>query len=272
LNTSTLGIGVHTITADFIGNDGWLNSVNSLTQTVNRAPTTTTVATSPNKPVAGQSITFTATVGAISDVAVTPTGTVAFYVDGAQVGTSAVELVDGVSTAMFQDPGLSAGSHIIAAAYSGDPTFAAGTPVSTSLTMSPSTSTGGNSPGGGSSSGSTPEQTPPRLTRVSLSGSKRVHSTLVLQFSEALDPEPAVNLQNYAILYGHRRRVKILSVVYNPAAWTVTLRTRQRINPHGRYQLKVNGVAPSGLISTSGVYLDGNGTGVAGTSAVRIIN
>ena len=242
LNTSTLGVGVHNITADFTGNDGWLNSVNSLTQTVNRAPTTTTIATSPDEPVAGQSITFTATVSATADVVDTPTGTVAFYVDGAQVGTSAIELVDGVSTAMFQDAGLSAGSHTIAAAYSGDPTFATGTPVSTSLTISPSTSTGGNSPGG-SPSGSTPEQTPPRLTQVSLSKSKGVHSTLVLQFSEGLDPTSAVNLQNYAVLHGHRRRVKILSAVYNPVAWTVTLRTRQRINPHGRFQLNVNGGA-----------------------------
>ena len=79
-----------------------------------------------------------------------------------------------------------------------------------------------------------------------------------------------MNLKNYAILHGHKQRVKIVSAVYNPVAWTVTLRTKQRINPHGRYQLKVNGVAPAGLISASGVYLDGNGTGVAGTSAVRI--
>ena len=271
LNTSTLGVGVHTITADFMGDDGWLNSANSLMQTVNRAPTMTTVATSPANPVAGQSINFTATVGAIGGVAGTPTGAVAFYVDGAQVGTSAIEVVDGVSTAMFQEAALSAGSHEIAAAYSGDPTFAAGTPVSTSLTISPTTSTGGNSPGG-SPSGSTPDKSPPRLTQVSLSGSKGAHSTLVLQFSEALDPTRAVNLQNYAVLHGRRRRVKILSIAYNPVAWTVTLRTRQRINPHGRYQLKVNGGAPSGLISSSGVFLDGNGTGVAGTSAVRIIN
>ena len=81
-----------------------------------------------------------------------------------------------------------------------------------------------------------------------------------------------MNLKNYAILHGHGRHVKIVSAVYNPVARTVTLRTKQRINPHGRYQLKVNGVAPSGLISTSGVFLDGNGTGVAGISAVRIVN
>ena len=105
---------------------------------MNRDPTTTTIASSPGTPVSGQSINFTATVSPIAPGVGTPTGTVAFYVDGAQVGTSAIEVVDGVPTAMFQDAGLSAGSHTIAAAYSGDPTFAAGTLVSTSLTVSPS--------------------------------------------------------------------------------------------------------------------------------------
>ena len=94
---------------------------------------------------------------------------------------------------------------------------------------------------------------------------------LVLQFSEALDPTPAVNLKNYAILHAHLgQRLKIVSAVYDPVAWTVTLRTKQSINPHVRYELKVNGVAPSGLTSASGVYLDGIGNGVAGTSAVFI--
>ena len=201
----------------------------------------------------------------------TPTGTVAFYVDGAQVGTSALEVVNGVPTAIFQDAGLSAGSHKIAAAYSGDPTFAAGTSVSANLTVSPSESAGGGSSGGPPSK-PTGCQTPPQLTQVIRSGFHRTHSMLVLQFSEALDPTRAVNLKNYAILHGHGRGVKIVSAVYNPVAWTVTLHTKQRINPHGSYQLTVNGVAPSGLISASGVYLDGNGNGVAGTSAVRIVS
>ena len=109
MSTSTLGVGVHTITADFTGNDGWLNSAQSLTQTVNRATTTTTIASSPGTPAFGQSINFTATVSPIASGVGTPTGTVAFYVDGAQVGNSAIKVVDGVATAMFQDAGLSGG-------------------------------------------------------------------------------------------------------------------------------------------------------------------
>ena len=58
LTTSTLAVGMHTITADFNGNDGWQNSVESLTQTVNRAPTTTAIVSSPSTPVSGQSINF----------------------------------------------------------------------------------------------------------------------------------------------------------------------------------------------------------------------
>ena len=270
LNISTLGVGMHTITANFTGTDGWLNSAQSLTQTVNRGPTTTTIATSPGTAVVGQSVTFTAAVSPIAPGVGTPTGSVAFYVDGAQVGNSALEVVNGVPTAIFLDAGLSAGSHKIMAAYSGDPKFAAGTLVSSNLIVSPSQSAGGGSPGG-PPIGPPAAPTPPQLTHVIRSVFHRTHSTLVLQFSEALAPTRAVSLKNYAILHGRGQRVKIVSAVYSPVAWTVTLRTKQRINPHGRYQLTVNGVAPSGLISASGVYLDGNGNGIAGTSAVRIV-
>ncbi len=62
LNTSTLSVGSHTITASFMGTNGWLNSVDSLTQTVNGDPTTTTITSSLGAPVVGQSVTFTATV------------------------------------------------------------------------------------------------------------------------------------------------------------------------------------------------------------------
>ena len=260
--TSSLGVGVHTITADFMGNDGWVNSGDSLTQTVNRTPTTTTIATSPGAPVPGQSINFTATVSPNAQGVGTPTGTVTFYVDGAQVGTSTIEVIDGVSTATFQDAGLSAGLHKIAAAYGGDPTFAVGTLVSTSLTVSPSTSQGGGPPAG---------PTPPQLTRVVLSGLQRGHWRCP-SVQRSARPAPAVNMQNYAILHGRSQKIKILSAVYNPVTWTVTLRTKQRINPHARYQLKVTGSSPSGLASATGVYLDGSGTGVAGTSAVRRFN
>ncbi len=82
----------------------------------------------------------------------------------------------------------------------------------------------------------------------------------------------AADLRNYAIIQGHGKHLTIRSAVYNPAAWTVTLNVKQRINLNRRYELTVNGVAPVGLTSTSGVYLDGNGNGVAGTSAFLIIN
>jgi autotransporter-associated beta strand protein len=269
--TSALSAGGHSITADFVGTDGWLNSTNVLMQTVSKAPTTTNIATSPSTPVSGQSLDFIATVSPSVQGVGAPTGSVAFYVDGALVGNAGIEVIDGVSTANFQDSGLPAGSHTIAADYGGDPTFEPGTLVSTTLIVGTATPPGGGS-SGGSSTGPTQRAMPPQLTRVALSGVQHGHSTLVLQFSEALDPTPAMNLQNYSILHGRSQRIKVLSAVYNAATWTVTLRTKQRISPHGRYQLTVNGAAPSGLISASGVYLDGRGTGVGGTSAVRSFN
>jgi hypothetical protein len=97
-------------------------------------------------------------------------------------------------------------------------------------------------------------------------------TTLVLQFSEALDPTRAADPSNYAIVRADGARVTFVSAAYDPDAWTVTLHPKQRIDLHLRYVLTVNGVAPSGLISASGVYLDGNGQGVAGTSASRNVN
>ena len=90
--TLTVNGSPHTIKAVYTNADGNFNgSFGTLSQTVNPAPTSTTVASSVNPSIYGQSITFTATVANIAGAAIstaTPTGSVQFYVDGAASGAS----------------------------------------------------------------------------------------------------------------------------------------------------------------------------------------
>jgi large repetitive protein len=71
-----LAAGVHTITTSYGGDGNFNGSTGSLTgnpQVVNKANTTTTVTSSANPDVFGQSITFTATVFPVSPAAGSPT-------------------------------------------------------------------------------------------------------------------------------------------------------------------------------------------------------
>ncbi|HEX3426009.1 MAG TPA: MBG domain-containing protein [Acidimicrobiales bacterium] len=93
------------------------------TLTVTRAATTTAVSVSPGNPTLGGLVTFTATVAPAqaNQSGVNPTGTVAFYVDGATTAAATVQVAaDG--TAAFQAT-LPGGTTTVSAAYSGDANF-----------------------------------------------------------------------------------------------------------------------------------------------------
>ena len=83
----------HSVSANFVNADGnFINSNGALSggQTVNPAPTSTSVSSSANPSVFGQSITFTATVTNTAGAGVstaTPTGSVQFIVDGVNFGS-----------------------------------------------------------------------------------------------------------------------------------------------------------------------------------------
>src|SRR5208282_6069863 len=94
--------------------------------------TTTTVAASNTQPIAGQSVTFTASVAPTSGRG-TPTGTVSFS-DGANlIGTAALNS----RTASYTTSSLANGSHSITAAYSGDSNFAPSTSSLMMIVVSP---------------------------------------------------------------------------------------------------------------------------------------
>jgi hypothetical protein len=82
---------------------------------VENAPTTTSLTSSPNPSQFGQSVTFTATVTGSG----TPTGTVTFKDGGKTLGT--VFLSAGLAS--FSTSSLKKGTHLITAPYSGDGIF-----------------------------------------------------------------------------------------------------------------------------------------------------
>jgi hypothetical protein len=116
-----LGVGNHVLTASFAGTGGFADSTSAaVTETVNRASTTVALGSSVNPAVTGQAVTFTATVAVVAPGAGALTGTVTFRDGNVVLGTAAVGR-DG--TATFTTSFAAAGSHLIAAVYSGDPNF-----------------------------------------------------------------------------------------------------------------------------------------------------
>jgi hypothetical protein len=122
--TGALSVGNHSISADYSGDGNYLGSPSSsVPYTVNKAMTVTALTASPSGgSTFGQAVTFTAAVAPVPPGAGTPTGTVAFKVDGTPVGSPTLS---GSSQASLTTSSLSAGTHTIAAAYSGDGNFLA---------------------------------------------------------------------------------------------------------------------------------------------------
>jgi RHS repeat-associated protein len=130
-STFALSVGTHSITAVY-GGDANFNATGTgssaatpLSQTVNAAPTTTTLTSLPNPSKVGQSVTFTA---AVSSSGGAPTGMVTFF-DGAtapltMLGTGTL---NASGQATLATAALSAGIHTITAVYSGDAIFASST-------------------------------------------------------------------------------------------------------------------------------------------------
>jgi hypothetical protein len=151
LPVTTLAAGTHTVTASYSGDRTYAASTGMLSggQTITGQPATsaTTVTSSANPAVYGQTVTFTATVTGSGSG--TPTGTVAFFDGSTSLGQGTLSTSGGISTATFSTAGLSAGTHTITASYSGDSNYlassgslqqtvnaATGTSTTTSVTSS----------------------------------------------------------------------------------------------------------------------------------------
>src|SRR5947207_8797230 len=94
--TNQLAVGVHSLTAQYSGDNIYVASVsNPFSQTVNKTTTTVTVTAAPNPADAGVPGTLQATVGAPTGVCPSqiqcPNGTVTFFDGGSNLGTSSVD-------------------------------------------------------------------------------------------------------------------------------------------------------------------------------------
>ncbi|HKV61895.1 MAG TPA: Ig-like domain repeat protein [Candidatus Acidoferrum sp.] len=115
LSLSSLTAGSHSITAKYSGDANFSGSTSSaLTQTVNQGSTATTIASSLNPSVFGQSVVFTATVQ--PPAGTTASGTVTFLDGATSLGTAPVSN----NSAQLAVSGLLLGSHSVTASYGGN--------------------------------------------------------------------------------------------------------------------------------------------------------
>ncbi|MCW2857659.1 MAG: hypothetical protein JWR52_3274 [Marmoricola sp.] len=134
-----LDAGSHNVTANYAGDTNFGGSNNSLTQAVIAAHTTTTVTSSPNPSVFGQSVQVHAEVTPVSPATGNPIGAVQFIVDGNPAGAFAV-LSGGQADATLT--GLSVGDHTITAKYlSGDENFITSTSAPLTQTVNKASTT-----------------------------------------------------------------------------------------------------------------------------------
>src|SRR5204863_1820353 len=120
LATAALNVGSRTIGATYNGDSNFNGSVSTnITQTVNKANTSTGLSSSANPSYFGDLITFTATVTASATGAGTPTGTVTFKDSATTLGTGT--LTAGLAT--FAISSLTVSNHSISTTYNGDGNF-----------------------------------------------------------------------------------------------------------------------------------------------------
>jgi lysophospholipase L1-like esterase len=110
--TTTLSVGSHSLTAVYAGNSNYATSTSStVTQTVNKASSSTTLASGTNPSTYGNSITLTATISPS-----TGTGTITFKDGSATIGTAPI----GHGSGSLAISTLGVGSHSLTAVYGGD--------------------------------------------------------------------------------------------------------------------------------------------------------
>ncbi len=118
LTIGSLSVGSHSITASYGGDTNDVTSSSTaLSRSVNKDTTQTTITSTANPSVFGQSVTFTATVIAKAPGVNTPTGVVIFRDGSTPVGSSTLD-ASGHATLTLST--LSVGTHHLTAGYAGD--------------------------------------------------------------------------------------------------------------------------------------------------------
>jgi large repetitive protein len=122
--TSNLAAGSHTITAAYSGDPNFTGSEGSVTQTVKKIATSTTLASSANPSIIGGQVTYTATVSPAPGG-----GTVTFTDNGTSITGCIAVTVSGGTATCATTPGTT-GAHNIVASFNGSSAYA-GSPSAT---------------------------------------------------------------------------------------------------------------------------------------------
>jgi hypothetical protein len=138
---SNLSVGDHDVVVTYASDDAnFLPSHSAdLTQTVNKAATSTALVSDAPTSVYGQPVTFTATVSVVAPGAGAPTGSVVFSDGSTVLGTVAISSATAFQ-ATLTTAALSVGQHAISASYSGDGSFLASATSQTQVVQKASTS------------------------------------------------------------------------------------------------------------------------------------
>lgn len=124
LTTSSLSTGAHSITVQYSGDGNFSGSTSSaITQTVDKASTSTLLTSGLNPSTFGQSVTFTATVSVVSPGVGTPSGSVNFFNGATLLGSGTLS----ANEATFTTSSITAGTNGIIAVYAGDTNFTTST-------------------------------------------------------------------------------------------------------------------------------------------------
>ena len=123
-------------------------------------------------------------------------------------------------------------------------------------------------------------QLPPEVLDVRRNGVHDQPPSFVVTFTRPMDAASAEDLADYQLVsagpdprFGHRdvRAIRIRSVRYDASSNTVTIRPAHRLPLRHRYWLTILGTPPGGLVDTTGLFLDGAGTGQQGSNYVTVI-
>ena len=147
LNLTSPGVGTHVVTVSYTGDSNYASSSTSLSFTIAKATTTTTLAIVSGTSLGNTNLTFTAKVA--SNTATGATGTVSIYAGTTLLTTQTL----GTSgTVTYSTATTNYGSYQFSAVYSGDANFATSTSTTLSptadFTVAPVTTTFGTAQGG----------------------------------------------------------------------------------------------------------------------------
>jgi hypothetical protein len=140
-------------------------------------------------------------------------------------------------------------------------------------------SSGGGSPGGGSSGGTTgggSNAEPPVIASIRAIASRKTKS-LVITFSEAMDPRRVFDAKAYLLSFpkrgkrGKPKAVRSAVSSYDATKDAVTLSVQGRVNPAQQIQATIYGSGPDGCLGASGILLDGNKDGQPGGNASFLV-